>query len=287
MSEALERRIEELYQKLNFLRAEKNDLNKKAKTWAEKRDRIHGEIRNLRSQIQSLREERDALNEEVKRLKSLRNAGLNRRNEILEEIKKLRQERNRREAEKPSRSRSSLESEIERIEWKIQTEPLPLDVERQLIDRIKALEAQMEVYRRIENIKSRIADLKREADKLKKDTLSYRSKIREIATQSQELHMKMLRKIEDARKLKVEADEMHQRYLENKERAKAISLELKKTLDEIQSILSFLRAKEEKERMQKQVDLKKKAEERALEKLKRGEKLTFDEFKILLEKGLI
>ena len=287
MSETLEQRIEELYEKIRFLRAEKDDLNKKARVWAEKRDRIHGEIRNLRSQIQSLREKRDALNEKVKRLKSLRNAGLDRRNKILEEIKKLREEKNRREKEKPSRSRSSLESEIEKIEWKIQTEPLPLDVERELIDRVKTLEAQMEVYRRIENIRIRIADLKREADRLKRDTLSYRSRIREIATQSQELHMKMLKKIEDARKLKLEADEMHQRYLENKEKAKAISLEIKKILDEIRSIQNFLRAKEEKERMQKQEDIKKKAEERALEKFRRGEKLTFDEFKILLEKGLI
>jgi len=44
---------------------------------------------------------------------------------------------------------------------------------------------------------------------------------------------------------------------------------------------------EEKEQRQKQEDLQKQTEEKALEKLKRGEKLTFDEFKILIEKGRI
>jgi len=287
MSEALEQQIEELYQKLHFLRAEKDSLNKKARMWAEKRDRIHEKIRNLRLQIQSLKQKRDVLNKEVKRLKSLRDAGLSKRNEIFEEIKNLRREKIEAEAEKPPKSQSYLESKVKKIEWKIQTEPLPLDVEKQLINRIKTLESQMEVYRRIENIRNKIAELKREADRLKTETLNYRSRIMETAAQSQELHRKMLKKIEEAKMLRTEANEMHQRYLENKEKTKALRLEIKKILAEIQSLRKHLEEKEEKERRRKQADLQKKTEEKALEKLERGEKLTFDEFKILLEKGLI
>jgi len=287
MSKALEQRIEELYRKLHLLRAERDGLNKEAQRWAEKRDHIHEELRDLRSKIRSLKQKRDALNEEVKHLKSLREAILRRKKEILEEISKLRQEKNRIDAEKPSRSRSYLENEIARIEWKIQTEPLPLDVERQLIDQVKALEIQMEFYRKIENIKNKIAELKREADRLKADTRSYHSRILEIAAQSQEFHMKMLKKIKEAKELKVKADEMHQRYTKNKDKIRAISLELKKILAEIQSIRDLLEEREEKERRQKEADLQKQMEEKALEKLRRGEKLTFDEFKILVEKGRI
>jgi len=223
MSEAFEQKIEELYRKFRSLRAERDDLNRKAQMWADKRDRIHEEIRDLRSQIRDLKQRRDALNEEVKRLKSLREAGLKRRNEILEEIDKLRREKDKIAAEKPNRSRSYLEGKIERIEWKIQTESLPLDIERQLINQIMTLESQMEVYRRIEKIKEKIVDLKREAEKLKANTLSYRSRILEIAAQSQEFHMKMVKKIEYVNELKLKADEMHQRYVENKEKVKAIN----------------------------------------------------------------
>ena len=287
MSKAIEQQIEELYQRLQLLRAERNGLKKKAQIWADKRDRIHEEIRDLRLQIRSLRQRRDALNEEVKHLKSLREALLRRKREILEEISKLRQEKRGMNAEKPSRSRSYLEKEIERIEWKIQTEPLPLDVERQLIDQVKALEAQMEFYRRIEKINSKIADLKREADRLKADSLDYRSRIQEIAAQSQEFHLKMLKKIEDVRQLKAKADEMHQQYAEYRDKIKAIGLELKKILAEIRSLRDQLKEQEERERRQKEANLQKQTEEKALEKLRRGEKLTFDEFKILIEKGLI
>jgi len=287
MSKAIERQIEELYRRVRLLRAERDGLKEKARIWADKRDRLHEEIRDLRLQIHSLRQRRDALNVEVKHLKSLREALLRRRKEILEEIVKLRQEKRRMNAEKPFHSQSYLKKKIERIEWKIQTESLPLDVERELIDQVKALEAQMEFYRKAEKIKSRIADLRREADRLKADSLDYRSRIHETAAQSQEFHMKMLKKIEDVRRLKAKADEMHQQYAEFRDKAKAISLELKETLAEIRTLREQLKTREEEERKQKEEELQKQMEKDALEKLRRGEKLSFDEFKILIEKGLI
>ena len=287
MSETPEQRIEELYRRLNVLKAERDDLNKKAQTWAERRNRIHEEIRKIRLLIRDLKQRRDSLNKEVKHLKALRKVELERRDEILEEIRELRKERNRIAAGKPPRSQSYLENQIKRIEWKIQTEPLPLDAERKLIDQIKILEAQLEVYRRIGSINNKIAELRKEADKLKAEALNYRSRILEIAAESQEFHVKMLKRIEEAKELKAKADEMHQRYAENKEKVKAINLEIKKTLGEIRSIRELLKSEEEKERRRRESDLQRQTEEKALEKLKRGEKLTFDEFKILLEKGKI
>jgi len=287
MSETPEQRIEELYRRLNVLKAERDDLNKKAQTWAERRNRIHEEIRKIRLLIRDLKQRRDSLNDEVKHLKALRKVELERRDEILEEIRELRKERNRIAAGKPPRSQSYLENEIKRIEWKIQTEPLPLDAERKLIDQIKILEAQLEVYRRIGSINNKIAELRKEADKLKAEALNYRSRILEISAESQEFHLKMLKRIEEAKELKAKADEMHQRYAENKEKVKAINLEIKETLGEIRSIRELLESEEEKERRRRESDLQRQTEEKALEKLKRGEKLTFDEFKILLEKGKI
>ena len=287
MSETPEQRIEELYRRLNVLKAERDDLNKKAQTWAERRNRIHEEIRKIRLLIRNLKQRRDSLNKEVKHLKALRKVELERRDEILEEIRELRKERNRIAAGKPPRSQSYLENQIKRIEWKIQTEPLPLDAERKLIDQIKILEAQLEVYRRIGSINNKIAELRKEADKLKAEALNYRSRILEISAESQEFHAKMLKRIEEAKELKAKADEMHQRYAENKEKVKAINLEIKKTLGEIRSIRELLKSEEEKERRRRESDLQRQTEEKALEKLKRGEKLTFDEFKILLEKGKI
>ena len=106
MSETPEQRIEELYRRLNVLKAERDDLNRKAQTWAERRNRIHEEIRKIRLLIRDLKQRRDSLNDEVKHLKALRKVELEKRDEILEEIRKLREERNRIAAGKPPRSQS-------------------------------------------------------------------------------------------------------------------------------------------------------------------------------------
>ena len=90
----------------------------------------------------------------------------------------------------------------------------------------------------------------------------------------------MLRRIDESKRLKAEADEMHKRYLESKERIRSINLEIKRIHEAIRVI-------EEDERRLKEAELKRRIEEEAEEKLKRGEKLTFEEFKALLEKGRI
>jgi uncharacterized coiled-coil DUF342 family protein len=57
------------------------------------------------------------------------------------------------------------------------------------------------------------------------------------------------------------------------EKIKAIQQELKETAD--------------KKLVERQSELQKELEQRALEKLKRGEKLLWDEFQVLAEKGML
>jgi phosphoserine phosphatase len=287
MSGMLERRMEDLYERLRLLRDEREKLLKEAEAWADRRDGLHEEIRGLRLRAEELRSRRDELNEEVKRLKTLRQASLERRKGIIEEIRELNRERAKADAGKPRRSRSRLEAEIERIEWRIQTEPLPLDMERKLINQVRTLEAQLELYRRAEGIRRRIADLRREAESLRAEAADYRSRIQEAAGRSQEYHTKMMMVIETIMDLQAKADEMHKRYVEFRGKAREVSSEIKRTMDEIRSVRALIEAEEERERKRKEADLERQTEERALEKLRRGERLTFDEFKLLIEKGRI
>jgi len=55
--------------------------------------------------------------------------------------------------------------------------------------------------------------------------------------------------------------------------------------DQIKTFKQNLRQAEEKEQTKRQRELRKELEEKAVEKLKRGEKLTWEEFKILAKKG--
>jgi len=236
MSEPLERRLEDLYEKLRILRDKKDRLLGEAGKWAGKRDELHGDMRRLRLRAEELRRSRDGLNEDVKRFKALRLDSLKRRKEILDEIRELRKEKAKADAEKPRRSRSSIEAEIEKIEWRIQTESLTLEEEKRLIERVKILEAQLESYRRAESIKRRIAELRREAERLRAEAIDHRSRALEAAARSQKYHEEMLGIIKARRDLKARADEMHERYIRLREETRGIDAEIRETLDEIRSV---------------------------------------------------
>jgi uncharacterized coiled-coil DUF342 family protein len=58
-------------------------------------------------------------------------------------------------------------------------------------------------------------------------------------------------------------------------------------LEQVKALCAAIRQKEEEEKSRHQANLKKQVEDEALEKLKQGKKLSFDEFKILAEQGKI
>jgi uncharacterized coiled-coil DUF342 family protein len=96
----------------------------------------------------------------------------------------------------------------------------------------------------------------------------------------------MIGKIEDSKKYKIEADVMHKRFLEVKEKARPVEGEMMGLANEIRQLRAEIRVEEEKERKQDQDVLRETLERQAREKLKRGEKLTWEEFQLLAEKGV-
>ena len=55
---------------------------------------------------------------------------------------------------------------------------------------------------------------------------------------------------------------------------------------QIRALLSQAKSEEAMKKTKRQTELMQELEKKALEKMKRGEKLTWDEFKVLTEKGL-
>jgi uncharacterized coiled-coil DUF342 family protein len=260
-------------------------LNEEAFEWAEKRDRLHKEIKKIRSEAKILEERRDELNAEVRDLKTLQEEASRAHYGKTDQLKGLRQEIRKAAANRPSRRFQSIKDEFERIEWKIQTESTSLDEERRLVEQVKTLAKQMEVYREMKSTRGEMARLEIEAKRFKNQIVNNRGRVSEIAKGSQEYHEKMVGRLERARKLKAEADGMHRKYVEKKESARVFHLKYIEILGRVKSLRVAIQEKEEEERAKKQADLRKEFEAVALAKMVRGEKLTFEEFKILAEQG--
>lgn len=278
--------IEELTKKLSALKEQRDKLDAEAYEWAEKRNELNDKVKSLRDGILELRAERDRINDQVKELKQQRNDTTTRIREKIEEMKKLNQESKALAKKRPSRSHQALQKEVESIDWKIQTTPLTLQEDKELVGQVKELEAQLNVYRKLEQLAQKILELRKEVRALRSENGLRHQKLTKNAEESQEIHRNMIGKIEDSKKYKIEADVMHKRFLEVKEKARPVEGEMMGLANEIRQLRAEIRVEEEKERKQDQDALRETLERQAREKLKRGEKLTWEEFQLLAEKGV-
>jgi len=278
--------IEELSQKLSALKEQKSRLEDEVYDRAEKRDKLNEQVRNLRVEVQELRSERDELNEKVKKLKDQRNETTKRIREKIEEKKKLNQESNALANKKPPRSYQILKKEAESIDWKIQTTPLALNEEKELVERVKQLESQLNVYRKLQRLAHKTSEIQAEVRTLKAEGELNHQKLTEIARESQEIHRNMLQRIEESKKLKAEADRLHKQFLEARERARPVQEEIAGIINRIRQLKGEIQEQELSEKRQSQDALREALEKEAREKLKRGEKLSWEEFQLLGEKGM-
>jgi len=284
--EQKEKQIEALTQKLSELRNLRDKADAEAREWADKRDKSNEQSRNLRTEVSEFRSKRDSLNEEVKDLKLQRDEFKERVREEIEGIKKLKQGRRELTSKRPSRSHESLQREVEGIDWKIQTACLNMQEEKELVEKVKQLETQLSVYRKLESLNQKIQALQAEITDLETRSELCHEKLTKTAHESQGTHRKMLEKVEELKKLKTEADNQHKLFLQAREKAKTIQHEIIEASTQVKQLQDELRAGEDKEKKDREEVLRKKLEEQAREKLKRGEKLSWEEFQLLAEDGM-
>jgi uncharacterized coiled-coil DUF342 family protein len=96
----------------------------------------------------------------------------------------------------------------------------------------------------------------------------------------------MLAKLEEAKTAKAEADAIHKQFLEAREKAKPVRKQIVSITTEIRRLKGEVREEEQEERRHSEDELRQSLEQKAREKLKRGEKLSWQEFQLLSEKGV-
>jgi len=287
LSDSPERKIEALNQELTPLKEERNRLNDEAKKWVTKRDALHEKTRNLRQQANSIKEKRDALNEKVQELKNLRSQVMDRRKQKFDKISELREKIRELNEKIPGGNLRQVQREIEEIDWKIQTNSLPVKEEQELINRVRYLETLLVDQKKVGKVKDELFKLRAEEQKFGEEAKTIHDKLSELAEQSQKYHVQMIEILEKAHELQAEASEAHQKFVEAKEEAQKIHQKFVEVLGKIKSLQRDLKETSDKKQAERQSELKDELEKRALEKLKSGEKLMWEEFQLLAEKGLI
>jgi len=274
--------VEDLDEKIVSSRTKRNQLDDQARLLAQKRDDLNEQFQRLKQRIQELKERRDSLNLHVRELKEKREEARKRLDAKRDEAESVKNAINSLE-KRASGSYSGLKKGMQELEWKIQTNPLSTKEEARLIAQIKKLEAQVVVYDKIRELRDKMIMLQAEINAARIVANEAHEELSGVAKESEVYHEKMIEVVKQASDLKSKADEAHLGYAEIKRQADEAHLEYIKAKESRQKMIM----EDQMTRLKKQQQVRKKVEDIAEEKLKRGEKLSLDEFRALVEKGAV
>ena len=275
--------LERISRQLSALREQVNNANADTKGHVEKRDKLNEKFKKLRQEIREFKNERDNLNEKVKTLKQQRDEARGKIKARIEEIKSHNQKIAELKKKTPRESRRFMQKEFDDIEWKIQTTPLDMQEEKRLVERVKQLETQLSVYKKIDQHVKKISELRKELEPFEANADAAHQELTEIAERSQDIHSKMMAKIAESKVIKAEADSLHSAYIQAKEQVRPIREEIKKLTEQKRKLQATMREEDAKRKKTEEQALKEKLGSKAKDKLQRGEKLSWNEFQLLAD----
>jgi uncharacterized coiled-coil DUF342 family protein len=284
-AKAVGEKISELDRELAPLKEQRNKLEIEAKLWMGRRDHIRRQIEQLHAEIVSLKTHRDEINQKVKDLKIIRDklvsdrkGKLNRVIEFKQKVASIKQD--------PAKAILAVEKEIENLDWKIQTNSLTMQEEKRMVEQIAELEKRLISYKQTQAMWSEIKTSQQQLRNLRTKEKEFHGQIARLAEQSRQLHQMLIEEGANIPKLKTEANESHQKYIGTKKQVQKLDQQCELLTEQIRALRSKSKSEEQKKKAKRETELMQELEKKALGKMKRGEKLTWDEFKVLAEKGL-
>ena len=285
----------ELVEELNKQRAEVsklksalNELDREKESWFQKKNELSLRIRDSIRKIKENKSARDTLTKEVKELKPKRDTLNKEISPKSSELEKLKQEMS--ESSKSLRiaePSSRIRQQMEKLEFKIETETVSFEKEKELMKKINALRKAYEKSRVLEQSNKKIKEVLDSISRLKKGAHEAHRAVQEKASQSQSFHEGMLKTSAEIDKIKAEEQEAFKKFLELKKKFNALNSQLKEKLGLMNGIKSQLDKvysdKKERKKQEEESFLKSKEEE-VNEKIRKGKKLTTEDFLVFQQK---
>jgi uncharacterized coiled-coil DUF342 family protein len=264
----------------------RNELNAAASKFARERNTLNNQTREFVEDAQKNKDLRDKYNHDVLDLKAQRNDFNDKANILFEEIEGFKKEH----GTLKNRGVKELQKQIEFMEYRQQTEVFTTDKERELIEKIKQMMAQVrEQEAELEQnkeIRTKITGA-RDFRKLASDL---HAKVTEFAELAQKHHDLMVDSYRKADKSREAADAAHKSFVEAQESADSehkFFIACQKELRDYDKVISGLRKKTKKVKVTKEQKAVRKEAESLFKNFRAGEKLTTDDILLLQRSKLI
>ncbi|MFQ6087459.1 MAG: coiled-coil protein [Candidatus Methanofastidiosia archaeon] len=248
-----------------------SDLIKEGKENKEKRDKINEVIKKMKEPKLEKLEEIKTINQKMEELKLDREKILN-----LLKTKKLSYERDP----------EALKKKIDEMEWRLQTTVMSISAEKKLLEKIKDMNKQYIDSKKIFEINRELKGLFSKRKELKEKIKKLTDEISGKALESEKFHERMGYAFDRATEVKKQADSKHQGFLERRRKIDELYKKYKEILlkmNEISVKISEEKIEKTLEKMRRKEEEMKKQADEIMEKFKKGEKLSTEEFLILQE----
>ncbi|MCA1820074.1 MAG: hypothetical protein LC620_08530 [Halobacteriales archaeon] len=278
---------EDLQNRANLLRRERDRLNDEARKHAEERDVFNAQVRGLVNEANEHKKRRDEMNEGVKRAKEARDDA----NRLADESQKgadtLR--RTRMPEGDASQSIVKLKKEARQLEFQQMTSVLTAAKEKALMDRLKEIGKAIRDKEKMLRSDPELKAALEKADELKEKAEKSHAKVGEMAEKAQGEHDAMIKLYKESDKLRKKADKLQERFVVSKMEADKIHktyIEFVNAIHEIEDAQAG-GSRDSAASQASRAEKSEAAAELVFQKFKAGEKLSTEDLLTLQKAGLL
>jgi uncharacterized coiled-coil DUF342 family protein len=266
-------------------RHQRDELNAKTKGWIEKRDGLNAQVRQHIEEAAEHRTQRDSLNEAVQEAKTERETWNRKVSELLDELNRLR----RRKTPKEGVPLDKLKRDLHGLEFRQQTSVLAVDKERDLIEQIARLLAEIKGREKVLEEDEEVQALQATVNETKETAERHHQEVTRLADEAQVHHDAMVGLYEQADAARREADKAQEQFIKTKIMADKEHLRHIDFIHEVHDydkIIHGMRAKARRSKVGKEVSTKEEAQ-LIYERFKNGEKLSTEDLMVLQKSGYL
>ncbi len=236
-------------------------------------------LKELREQLKNERSVMDELRKELEQFKNEKNYLWRERAEALYNLKEL----SRRVVEDEER----LKKKLEQLEWYHQTTPLSAKEEDEIIKKIIEIEKKLLIYNKMTQMKRKSAETDEKLNEIIKKREEIISKLEQTRQKINNLRSAIDEIMKEMHQNGIIIEETMKRIIESAQKAEELKSKYFELSNKIKEERAFRRSDSEHEKHQKLEKIENELFERALEKFKKGMKLDFYEYYILVKRGVL
>jgi uncharacterized coiled-coil DUF342 family protein len=266
-------------------------LNEEKEAWFSKRTEISEAIKKNIALIKELKDKRNECTNKVRELKKERDT-LN--SEITVNIKKIVSEKKDLPVEKESfsprdrrKSPSRIKEEIEKMEFRLETQPMSFDKEQKIRKEIRDMKKEYTELKGKSKVSDELKVMSSQTNSLKKKANAIHRDIQKYAKDSQDAHEALIKASNEVDELKKKEEEAYNKFIEFKTEMAKLGADLQdrsKDFHESKRKVDSVNKEAAKKKHQEEQEVLKEKTKEVEEKISKRKKLTTEDL-LVMQRG--